>query len=266
MEIKTKTFQRTITILDNLRAAIKDKREKQINHVPLRQTYLEELAEALVLNRGNIDSLNIGKLNRAKAKQVKALIQREKINHTLSNQQSNRGGLCRIDVPASLPLEPYPIGPDPTTWDGPWVSITDPVIIAKYVCAQNTRQYNQAEEIPFGSEYLGRCIGQSAATAEASAILQGTFHPNKDENLLPETLDILSSLGKPLPMGNHITTSSITPEDFISTYKIVKENTSSSPSGRHVGHYKAATTDPLLAELHSSMMSIPYMVGFSPSR
>ena len=63
----------------------------------------------------------------------------------------------------------------------------------------------------------------------------------------------------------HIT-NVITPDQFVNTYRIVKENTSSSPSGRHVGHYKLAATDPTLTELHSSMMSIPYMAGFSPTR
>jgi len=53
-------------------------------------------------------------------------------------------------------------------------------------------------------------------------------------------------------------------EEFQSTYQIVKERTSFSVSGRHVGHYKAAVQDDTLSIIHSAMMSMPYAVGFSP--
>jgi hypothetical protein len=56
----------------------------------------------------------------------------------------------------------------------------------------------------------------------------------------------------------------ISPEDFIAAHKSMIETASSLPSGRHVGHYKAAISDLIFTELHCSMMSIPYQVGFSP--
>ncbi len=49
-------------------------------------------------------------------------------------------------------------------------------------------------------------------------------------------------------------------------HKVVNEASSSSPSGHHVGHYKAAAKDPLLSEKHAAMMSVPYMASFSPKR
>jgi hypothetical protein len=72
-------------------------------------------------------------------------------------------------------------------------------------------------------------------------------------------------LSTPLHNQSSIPTT-ITPQEFQSTYKIVKERTSSSVSGRHLGHYKAAVQDDGIATAHATMMSLPYTIGFSPTR
>lgn len=259
-------------ILDHLSLALKDLRRKQTNHAELRQNYLLELAEAIVLKRDPSlsDPKREAKKLAKKSKQIKGRERQKamyrKIGFTLSPGQDNLRGLSRIDVPASVPLEPYPIGPDPKTWTGPWCSITDPGLIAKFVCAENTRQYNQAEQTPFGSGYLRDQIGLDASTQQADDLLQGRFIPDQCEQLMPETLDIIDQLGKPLQISAAQPKSKISISEFQAAYKTVKESTSSSPSGRHVGHYKVAATDPILSDLHSRMMSIPYQAGFSPKR
>jgi hypothetical protein len=98
------------------------------------------------------------------------------------------------------------------------------------------------------------------------SLIAGSLRYDPDQLLLTETNDIIRALAKPLVVQQKDITTVISVEDFVSTYKVVKEATSSSPSGRHVGHYKAAATDPPLSELHSTMMSIPYIRGFSPTR
>jgi hypothetical protein len=40
--------------------------------------------------------------------------------------------------------------------------------------------------------------------------------------------------------------------------------TSSSPSGYHVGHYKAILSHPAIVNIHCKMMSIPFTQGFAP--
>jgi hypothetical protein len=47
---------------------------------------------------------------------------------------------------------------------------------------------------------------------------------------------------------------------------VANESTSSSPSGRHIDHYKAIIKDLQLVGLHSQMMSIPFQMGFAPER
>jgi len=73
-------------------------------------------------------------------------------------------------------------------------------------------------------------------------------------------------LTHPYPLLSTNNPTAITDEEFINTCKHVKEQTSSSPSDRHVGHYKAIFNDPTLVTLHSVMMSLPFQNGFVPER
>jgi len=50
-------------------------------------------------------------------------------------------------------------------------------------------------------------------------------------------------------------------EDFIGFWKKAKEQTSSSFSGLHFGHYKTATQSPLLAEIHALMTQLAFSQG-----
>jgi len=82
---------------------------------------------------------------------------------------------------------------------------------------------------------------------------------------MPETTRILHTLAAP-SIAIASGTSSIMEEEFIQTYKRTKESTSSSPSRRHMGHYKAVIKDPTLVRLHCAMMPMPFQQGFNAER
>jgi hypothetical protein len=56
----------------------------------------------------------------------------------------------------------------------------------------------------------------------------------------------------------------ITPEQFVSTVKAWKESTSTSPSGRHLGHYGTAILDDDVAKLHTQLLNLSIAHGFAP--
>jgi hypothetical protein len=260
-----------VNLLRETRAQIKEHKK---NHSELRQSHVAALAEARVLKRSPNMShpSKILALDKAVSNEIKQLAKREQrrklfdiINHVF-NPGMNYGGLVRIDIPASDCDEPFPVGPDPKTWSGPWKSVTNPEEIASHVCAANQRQYNQAHNTPFASEPLLSYLGYNGDTAEAEALLAGTLPPASiTESLLPETQQLLKTLStQQASIKNY--SSTISGEDFSNLYKVLSESTSSSPSGRHIGHYKVASTQEHLADLHAKMMSIPHLAGFSPDR
>ena len=53
---------------------------------------------------------------------------------------------------------------------------------------------------------------------------------------------------------------------FKNTFGGLSEKKSSSNSGRHIGHYKAALECEIAMEIHCRMMSIPFKHGIAPDR
>jgi hypothetical protein len=262
-------------LIQCLTAARHSRKSLQKDHHTLRQNYLTGLAEALVLKRApysGTDPKYDKKLTHRTAKEVKRLVRLEHKRHLyrmigrqLGDDNVNRGGLARVDVPAPMVDESNTSQVDPKQWKGPWVSITDPVEITKYVCAVNKKQYNQAQYTPFGSGYLLQQFGMNLEGAASTSLLEGSFLVDPKVTLLPETQRMLKRLSTPLKCTYSFPTT-ITQNEFQATYQIVKERTCSSVSGRHVGHYKAAAQDDNISSVNAIMMSLPYTVGFSPTR
>jgi hypothetical protein len=244
----------------------------QAQHQELRESYLEGLAEAIVLDRApqlDHDSLQHIKLDR-KEKQLKQLIAREKVRRMYRKigrvlGKTKGKGLSRIDIPdASAATETSGDPNSPKTWRGPWKSLTDPRVIAKEVCKINSDQYHQAHSTPFGSGPIADLFGRRGDTPSSEDLLRGTLPPNLPDDALPETIRILQTLAQQTPSSD--SSSIISPEEYVASYVVANESTSSSPSGRYIGHYKAILKDPQLVGLHPQMMSIPFQMGFAPER
>lgn len=203
-------------------------------------------------------------------KELKQLKFREKIRqihrkisqtlHPISQQ-----GIDHIDIPDNRALGTNLGDPEqPKTWKGPWKTLRDPLDIAREIKKVNINQYNQAYNTPLGSGPLADAIGRRGDTIAANTLLSKGISHLPTDNLLPETIRLLTNLIHSYPLIDTETPTTITTEEIINTYKNVKETTSSSPSGRHVGYYKAILNDPSLVGLHSIMMTLPFRHGFVP--
>jgi hypothetical protein len=82
---------------------------------------------------------------------------------------------------------------------------------------------------------------------------------------MPEIIRILQSIAH-LTQATSSVTGEIKEEEFIQTYRYVEEAMSSSPSGPHIGHYKAILRDTTLVQMHCAMMSLPFQNEFAPER
>ena len=111
---------------------------------------------------------------------------------------------------------------------------------------------------------LGERLRYLSDKEMAKSIITGTYDIPSDMD--PATKLILKEIGR-LGIkilngeGNKIT---ITPEDFKQFWRRVKEFTSSSMSGVHYGHYKAAIQDNLSTEILAQQLTVIARSGIPP--
>lgn len=82
-------------------------------------------------------------------------------------------------------------------------------------------------------------VGYDGLTEEANSIISGTCIPYLGIPMSRKLQVFLEECRQPDTVKQ--ISSFITIEDFIKTVKEWKETTSTSPSGRHLGHYKTVT-------------------------
>jgi len=170
--------------------------------------------------------------------------------------------LSRVDIPDST--DP---AMNPKTWEGSWRTLTNPDDIGKVVCIANTSQYNQACVTPFSVEPLLSYFGTDSNTPGVDQLMAGEELPlETTRTLLPETVAILETI-RTLPQYPKMLVNNVINTDAVKAlYGVLPEKMSSSPSQRHIGHYKAMVQDASLTDRITKMIAIPNMIGYSPLR
>ena len=130
------------------------------------------------------------------------------------------------------------------------------------IMQNNTARFHLAAQTPMMNNDAVQHVGYLGNTRSSHAILQGTFGPKPyfDEY----TNKFLSFIGtRPtLPIFSH----HISQSDFQKYWRSAREKTSSSMSGRHFGHYKAAAKNSYLSSIHAGFCNTATHYGVSIKR
>jgi hypothetical protein len=150
--------------------------------------------------------------------------------------------------------------------DGSWSRIDTKEQVEALLIDRNFEQLSHAGNTPFGYTTLGDELGRTCDTLMADDIYNGTL---EHRSLTDHAIQAIVKELRKHPLLTKMISPVVTTEDFNSCFGCVAEKTSSSPSGRHVGHYIACTDmkDELsvhLAAVHARMISIPLAEGFCP--
>ena len=112
-----------------------------------------------------------------------------------------------------------------------WSKITDPEEITHRLISRNTKHFGTAHGTPFTVPPLSTDLNWSATSPTHQHILQGTFSPYDD----PLTNKLLDRLKQRIASGRP----TISIQELIKRLRRWSESTTTSPSRRHLGHYKS---------------------------
>ena len=151
-----------------------------------------------------------------------------------------RSSLQRVKVPVTDSNQ------NPT---GQTESITEPTSLFAAIMAQNISHFSQAMDTPGVSGTLGNIIPPFTRNEITTSILQGSYKLT-NINAMPEICQFLQALTIPPKLQDtdpvDIVISTI---DIQKGFKKLPDKTSSSPSGRHMTHYKFLAKDKGLSHI-----------------
>ena len=168
-----------------------------------------------------------------------------------------RSSLQRVEVPVMDSNQ------NPT---GQTLSITESINLFAAISAQNISHFSQAMDTPGVSGTLGTIIPPFTRNESTTSILQGSYDLT-NINTMPEIRQFLQAMAIPPELQDRDPVDiAISTIDFQKGFKKLPDKTSSSPSGRHMTHYKVLAKDKGLSHIYAQTITLPFQHGFSPTR
>jgi hypothetical protein len=203
-----------------LRRALKAHKQLLTEHYRYRENHLQKKVDDENDRIGSQEIMTIEKrIRRERKRQDHSYIRR-----LIKNKTSK--GLTVLEIPDSN-------NPDD------WIEITDPEIIEDNLVEKSIDHFSQANNTPFCTSPLLDLFGYKGTNDEMINMIREQQIP-VGLRRQPEYVNLLL---KKLASGSNlpIITKEIEFEDMVQGYMKWKERTTTSPSGRHLGHYKILT-------------------------
>ena len=149
--------------------------------------------------------------------------------------------------------------------EGEWEEKTTQEDIAQGFIKEAIKRGTQTSTTPFMTAPLVDSFGYSPDTPAIDSVLEGSFVPPRGTD--EYVLKMLPHFKLPDQTREaSLLSTTITKEEYASSWKRLNEFTGVGPSGLHFGHFKVMHKSPLSAEIYSSLAQIPFTSGFSPRR
>jgi hypothetical protein len=211
-------------------------------HAP---AYRQEFLRDRATNKSGDVPINAQKAARRMLQQERQRSEARHLKQVLAKVQG--GVITRIEV-----LE-----------DGEYIEKTTQADVEHHTMAMCEARFRLTENTPLRLEPMCSALGPFAIETDAvHDILQGTYEVPAETDAY--TREFLQTIQASAPLDPQLRLScEITKEDFQHYWTKPKERTSSSISGLHYGHYKAASKNDMLSEIHALMTELA-VTGASP--
>ena len=178
------------------------------------------IAEAQVRN----DPTQISTAKRiAKAEDMKALHAKLRF---ISKDSTNQSGLTKLQIPIDDTQDPKVCTE--------WKTIDTPDEITKYLLERNKLHFGQAHGTPFTISPLSLQVDFGATTETCQTMLSGDYDASDIDALTNLVVQHFQSVTE-----DDTLPPSLTEKAMLDKYKFWPESTTTSPSGRHLGHYRS---------------------------
>jgi hypothetical protein len=251
--------------------------------VQLREDHLNTLQAQLSQNPDPAIKEEIKAL-RALQRTEKAQRVFKKIRNTLKPIRS--GNISKVDIPKDLAAHLHKVGPSTTpltcndkeiatilqqvichkrTEDEEWITIIDQPTLEKTALLYCQQHFQQAQNTPFGSGHLHNLLNGSGLTSAGQQILKGSWN----EQNIDSSSKVLQAFITQLVIPEQLRDAQpicleITMAEYGEAIKKWDKRTSTSPSGRHLGFYKAILPLDAIKQDMCTMLNVVVRAGLVP--